>query len=177
MKFLLVLPLLFTLTACGGSEEIERATGLLPEAAPTATPTETLPDPPINTLVPDLTTPEGVAKAYVVYLSLGESLEACDLVAPSLMNTLGGTSACQSRVEEYGADVVYDFDDSLDVANNVTVAQVGRKGKAVKVSAVLSPSEESGLLFAEGMTLARSGEKWLIVDLESIRAEQTQDPE
>lgn len=173
---LAALALSLTLTACGGDDEEELPKdGLMPgeQTSETPPPEEPLPEPPVNTLEPDLTTPEGAITAYMVYLNLGDGDAVCALFTETVVKAYGGPKACPGGVQDYADAVLPAFEDNLDVAEAVKVSMQTKTAQAAKGSAAIVVNEAEGTMFFEGFSLEKQGDEWRISQLNSLTAQPT----
>lgn len=169
---LTLVALAFALSACGGSDSSSDGDGGLKLGNSTGEVSTPLPDPPVNTLKTDLTTPEGTAKAYMVFLQLGDGEKVCNLLQPSVVAKFGGTpEKCIRGVENYAKAVLPDFENSLDVSAAVTTKVNKQTADTAEVSAAVEVNRDAHTSYFEGFTMVKVGDEWRISNLASLEAE------
>lgn len=179
-----LLVLTLTLSGCSGEDPVKDAaegvgleSGDKGASDPEPTPTEAPPEAPIDSLVEDLTTPEGTSKAYLNYLLLGKGSEVCSLFTPeAITRFFTSKEACNAYVNDYAESVLYTFQDSLNVAENLVVRVNNKTDTTADVGIAVKANVEDGTSYFDGLVLVKQGETWFITSSVGLApSEQTED--
>lgn len=170
------LALTLLLSGCSGGNPVkDAAKGVGLEAGdqgandPATTATEEPPAAPIDSLVEDLTTPEGTSKAYLNYLLLGKASEACGLFTPEdIIRIFTTKDSCVTYVNDYAESVLYTFQDSLNVADNLVIRVNSQSDTLADVGVAVKANVQDSTSYYDRLDLVKQGETWLITNSDGL---------